>query len=289
MFNNWTVGRRLVAAFGLAALTLVVIALISYRNASRLIENDVWVAHTHQVRAELADLLSELKDAETGQRGYLITGEDSYLAPYQSALAAIKSTFEDVRKLTSDNPNQQRRFATIAPLIDAKLAELKQTIDLRRTNGLDAAAKVVLSNAGKGYMDQTRAIVADADQEERALLKQRSEEARASADMTMSIILWGGLLGTLAVGAIGWFITNSLSAQIGTAVGQVRSSSTELQAAANQQANGAKEQSAAMTEIATTISELLQPRGKSPKAPSVWPRTPNKRRARRARATAPST
>src|SRR6266481_5527316 len=99
MFSNWTVGRRLVAAFGLAALTLVAIALISYRNASRLIENDVWVAHTHQVRAELADLLSQLKDAETGQRGYLITGEDSYLAPYQSAIAATKSTLEDVRKL----------------------------------------------------------------------------------------------------------------------------------------------------------------------------------------------
>jgi methyl-accepting chemotaxis protein len=257
MFSNWTVGRRLVAAFGLAALTLVVIALISYRNASHLIENNVWVAHTHQVRADLADLLSELKDAETGQRGYIITGDESYLAPYQAALAAIKGTLDDVRKLTSDNPNQQRRLATVAPLIDAKLAELKQTINLRRTEGLDAAAKVVLTNAGKSYMDQIRAVIAEADQEEMDLLKRRSEEARSSADMTMSIILWGGLLGTFAVAAIGWFITSSLSAQIGTAVGQVRSSSTELQAVANQQASGAKEQSVAMTEIATTISELL--------------------------------
>jgi methyl-accepting chemotaxis protein len=257
MFGNWTVGRRLVAAFGLAALTLVVIALFSYRNASRLIENDGWVAHTYQVRTELADLLSELKDAETGQRGYLITGEDSYLAPYQAALPAIKGTLEDLRKLSSDNPDQQRRLTAIAPLIDAKLAELKQTIDLRRTVGLDAATKVVVTNVGKNYMDQARAIVAEADQEEGNLLKQRSDEARASADVTMNIILWGGLLGTLAVGAIGWFITNSLSDQIGTAVGQVRSSSTELQAAANQQASGAKQQAAAMTEIATTISELL--------------------------------
>jgi methyl-accepting chemotaxis protein len=75
--------------------------------------------------------------------------------------------------------------------------------------------------------------------------------------MTMMAILWGGLLGTIAVGAIGWFISRSLSDQIGTAVGHVRSSSTELQAVANQQATGAKEQSAAMTEISTTISELL--------------------------------
>jgi methyl-accepting chemotaxis protein len=257
MFGNWTVGKKLAASFGLAALTLVVIAVVSYRNASRLIENDAWVTHTQQVRTELADLLSELKDAETGQRGYLVTGDESYLAPYQSALVAIKGTLDDVRRLTSDNPDQQRRLSAMSPLIDAKLAELKQTIDLRRTAGFDAALKVVVTNVGKTYMDQVRSITAEADQEERDLLKLRSEEARASADMTMAIILWGGLLGTLAVAGIGWLIARSLSQQIGSAVGLVRSSSTELQAAANQQANGAKEQSAAMTEISTTISELL--------------------------------
>ena len=257
MVSNWTVGRRLVAAFGLAALTLVTIALVSYRNASRLIDNETLVAQSHQVRTELADLLSELKDAETGQRGFIITGNESYLAPYQSALTGITRTLADVRRLTADNPDQQRRLATVGPLIDAKLAELKRTIDLRRTDGFDAAVKVILTDAGKTYMDQARAVIAEADQQEIELLKRRAEEARDSADMTMAIILWGGLLGTLVVGAIGWFITRSLSAQIGTAVGQVRSSSTELQAAANQQASGAKEQSAAMTEIATTISELL--------------------------------
>jgi methyl-accepting chemotaxis protein len=257
MLGNWTVGRRLVAGFGLAALTLVVIAIFSYRNANRLIENDAWVAHTHQVRTELADLLSQLKDAETGQRGYLITGADNYLEPYQSAITAIKGVQDDVRRLTSDNPNQQRRLTALAPLIDAKLAELKQTIDLRRNEGLDAATKVVLSNVGKTTMDQIRAIVSDADQEERDLLKLRSEEARASSDMTTTIIVWGGLAGTLAVAAIGWFMSRSLAEQIGTAVALVRSSSAELQAAANQQATGAKEQASAMTEISTTISELL--------------------------------
>jgi methyl-accepting chemotaxis protein len=257
MFSNWTVGRRLVTGFGLAALTLVLIAAVSYRNTSLLIENDAQVAHTYQVRTGLADLVSLLKDAETGQRGYLITGDESYLVPYQSALAAIGGTLGDVRKLTADNPDQQRRLAALSPLIDAKMAELKQTIDLRRTEGLDAATKVVVSNVGKTAMDQARTIVADADQEEQSLLKQRSDEARSSADMTMAIMLWGGLLGSLAVAAIGWFITSSLSEQIGAAVGQVQSSSTELQAAANQQATGAKEQASAMTEISTTITELL--------------------------------
>jgi methyl-accepting chemotaxis protein len=137
------------------------------------------------------------------------------------------------------------------------LAELKQTIDVRRNEGLDAATKIIVSNSGKTYMDQARAIIAAADQDEKELLKVRTEESRASADATIAIILWGGLLGTLAVAAIGWWITSSLSRQIGSAVGMVQSSSTELQAAANQQATGAKEQAAAMTEISTTITELL--------------------------------
>jgi methyl-accepting chemotaxis protein len=257
MFGNLTVGKRLAAGFGLAALTLLAIATVSYRNANLLIETERWVAHTHQVRTEFADLLSEIKDAETGQRGYVITGEEGYLDPYRAALTAIKTTLADVNRLTSDNPNQLRRISAISPLIDGKLAELRETIDLRRNNGFDAALKVIVTNAGKTFMDQIRTIVTEADHEEQALLQKRSDEARASADMTMMAILWGGLLGTIAVGAIGWFISRSLSDQIGTAVGHVRSSSTELQAVANQQATGAKEQSAAMTEISTTISELL--------------------------------
>lgn len=257
MFDNLTVSKRLIAGFGLAALTLLLIAGVSYRNANQLIDTERLVAHTHQIRIAFSEVLSVMKDAETGQRGYVMTGEDSYLEPYQAALTAIKDTLADLKKLTVDSPDQQRRLAAIAPLIDSKLAELKRTIDLRRNQGFDAALKVVLSNEGKTYMDQIRGIIAEADQENQALLARRSEEARASSDMTMSVILWGGLIGAILVGTIGWLISSSLSNQISSAVGQVQSSSSELQAAANQQASGAKEQATAMAEISTTISELL--------------------------------
>ncbi|MGB8843241.1 MAG: CHASE3 domain-containing protein [Aliidongia sp.] len=257
MFRNWTVGRRLVTGFGLAGLTLAVIALVSYRSITGLIENDGWVEHSNQVRIELAILLSEMKDAETGQRGYVLTGIDSYLAPYEGALPGIKRTLALALKLTADNPAQQRRLAGLSPLIDGKLAELKETIDLRRTQGVDAALKIVLTDAGKTFMDQIRGLIADADQDEIDLLKRRADEAHASADIATAIILWGGLLGTILVVATGWLITGSLSRQIGTAVGQVQSSSAELQAAANQQATGAKQKATAMTEISTTITELL--------------------------------
>lgn len=257
MWKHWTVSKRLVVAFSMSASILILVAVISYRNAQVLIENDSWVAHTHKVRTELADLLSHLKDAESGGRGFIITGEDSYLSTYNSGVALLKPTFDDVRKLTADNPNQQRRLAALEPVIDAKLTELKQLVDLRRTEGFDAAAKFLQTSLARTHLQQIRTAVGEADQEERALLKRRSEEARASADMTITIIFWGGILGTLGVALIGWFIAGSLSGQIGTAVDQVRSASAELQAVANQQVSGAKEQATAMTEISTTISELL--------------------------------
>jgi methyl-accepting chemotaxis protein len=257
MFSNWTVARRLIAGFMLAALTVLAIGIVSYRNASRLIENDGWVAHTHQVRTDLALLLAQLRDAEVGERGFIITGDETVLAPYQRALGPLKATLADVRKLTADNPDQQRRLGIIAPLIDARLAELKQTIDLRRSEGAEAAARAVAANISRGTYDKVQEIVAEADQQEKDLLQRRAEDAQASADATTAITLWGGLAGTLIVAAIGFFMSRSLSDQIGTAVAQVRSSSTELQAAANQQATGIKEQATAMAQISTTISELL--------------------------------
>ena len=219
MFSNWTVARRLIAGFMLAALTVLAIGIVSYRNANRLIEKDGWVAHTHKVRAELALLLNQLRDAEVGERGFIITGDEIFLAPYQAALGQLKATLADVRKLTADNPDQQRRLAAIATLIDARLGELKQTIDLRRSQGGEAASRAVAANIGRGTYDKVQEIVAEADQQEKDLLRKRAEDAQASADTTTTIMVWGGLAGTLIVVAIGWFMSRSLSEQIGSAPG----------------------------------------------------------------------
>ena len=216
MFANLTVGKRLVAGFGLAALTVFLIAWISYRNANLLIANEEWVGHTYQVLTKFSECLSQLKDAETGQRGYILTGEENYLEPYKSGVAGVKTTLAELENL-SKSPDQQRRIAALTPLVERKLAELGDTIAVRRSQGFDAALKIVVTNAGQTLMHQIRTILAEADQEEESLLRARSAEAHASSDMTMAAILWGGLLGTLVVGAIGWLI---IAARFRTRSGQ---------------------------------------------------------------------
>ena len=257
MLTGWTFGRRLAVGFGFAGLVLLVVAVVSYRSVTNLIDNENWVDHSHQVRTQMTLLVSEMKDAETGQRGYLLTGTDSYLQPYQDATTAVKTTLDMLQRLVADNPNQQRRLAAISPLIDAKFAELARTIELRRTEGLDAALKVVLTNEGKITMDRIRALADEADREEIDLLAKRAEEAQATANLAVGVSIWGGVIGLIAIAVIGFVISRSLSALIGGAVGLVQSSSAELQSAATQQATGAREQASAMTEITTTISELL--------------------------------
>jgi methyl-accepting chemotaxis protein len=257
VLENWTFGRKVFAGFLASALVLALVGGVGYNSTHSLIQNEYWVSHTHQVRRELADLIKLLTDAETGQRGYVITGSDDYLAPYRAARADIDDTFATLRHDTADNRDQQQRLDRMRPLVDRKLAELERTITLRRAQGFEATRDVILGGEGIETMDEIRAIAREMDDEEVRLLTRRHGDAESSAALTKSVILWGSILGFAAVMAIAWFLSSTLSRQIGSAVGHMHSSSAELQAAANQQASGAKEQATAMNEITTTINELL--------------------------------
>jgi methyl-accepting chemotaxis protein len=233
------------------------IGAVAYRSISALTITSQLVTHTHQVMEHIAEVLSLLKDAETGQRGYIITGDEAFLEPYQAGTTSVHTVVKELRELTADNPNQQKRIDEADPLIAGKLAELKQTIDLRRKGNLEDTTKVVRGGEGRKIMDNLRVILAQMGREERDLLKQRAGEVEAASSGAKSTIVFGTLVCLLFVTAAGFFITRSLSGQIGAAVRHVQSSSAELQSAANQQASGAKESSTAMNEITTTISELL--------------------------------
>jgi methyl-accepting chemotaxis protein len=257
MIDNWTFGRKIAAGFALSLVLLIAIGTIAYVNINKLTAISEWVTHTHEVLEHIAGVVSQLKDAETGQRGYVITGDEAYLEPYHTGSSEVLIVVKELRKLTADNANQQKRIDVAEPLINAKLAELKQTVNLRRAGNVDEAVKTVRAGEGKRVMDDLRRILDEMENEERGLLKQRAEEGDAAARSAKSVIVFGTLLCLLCVTAAGILITRSLGRQIGSSVSQIQSSSTELQASANQQATATKEQATAMSEISTTISELL--------------------------------
>lgn len=176
---------HITAGIGMALALLIVNAAISYRNTQKIVENKGWVSHTHQVLTELESTLSTLKDAETGQRGYLLTGESRYLEPYQSATARLREKLDNLQRLTADNNRQQQRIHRLRMAIDSKLAELQETIDLGRQQNLAAALRVVKSGRGKQIMDDIRQQVAVMTTEENQLLQRRFQESQASVHSTV--------------------------------------------------------------------------------------------------------
>src|SRR5712664_3105943 len=188
-------GNRLVlTGFVIATAILVFVGWQSYRNTARFAEASEWRKHTYEVLRNLDETVARLVDAETGQRGYLLTGVDAYLEPYRAAIKNIDQTIGHLKSLTSDNPNQQKRIQVLEPLVEKKLAELQRTIDLRKNNGLAAANRVVLEGSGKQAMDQIRAIIAEMANEEKDLRGIRTQEANESVARSVRTILTGTLL-----------------------------------------------------------------------------------------------
>jgi methyl-accepting chemotaxis protein len=254
---NWTFGMKLALGFAISVLTVLVIGISGHRVTAELVENDRWVTHTWEVKRTVADFMSSLKDVETGQRGFLLTGDEIFLEPYRAGLSDVDKQLAEARHLTADNPAQQRRLAELGKIVDDRLATMAKVIDERRGQGVEAVLKSRVLYEGKQHMDQIRRLVGEIDQAETLLLAERTAHAQQSAASAQTTILWGSVLGTLLVVVAGFVLSRSLSTQIGVAVRHIQTSSAELQAAANQQATGAKEQATAMSEVTTTISELL--------------------------------
>jgi PAS domain S-box-containing protein len=177
--------KQITAGIGLALTLLIANAAISYHHTQKILENERWVSHTHRVLTALEATLSTLKDAETGQRGYLLTGEERYLEPYQSAIAKIDEQLANLQQLTTNNYPQQQQLRNLKRAIDSKLAELQETIELRRSRNLEAALGVVKTGGGKQIMGQIRQQVAAMTEAENLLLQLRSQESQASINTAM--------------------------------------------------------------------------------------------------------
>jgi CheY-like chemotaxis protein/signal transduction histidine kinase/CHASE3 domain sensor protein len=195
------------SAFGLAVAVLFFIAsgTVAYMNVRTLRDDSQRIMHSHEVIVAMNDLLSSVQDAETGQRGFLLTGKDRYLDPYNAAVADVDARFNAIAALTRDNPDQQQRLEPLRHHIDAKLAELRETIQTRRTSGVTAALAIVETDRGKIEMDEVRQKLLEMRQEEARLRAVRIGEMEAAYQSAWVSGLLSCLLGvalTLVIGLL---------------------------------------------------------------------------------------
>ncbi|RUT28607.1 response regulator [Arsenicitalea aurantiaca] len=189
---------RITAAISIIAL--IGLAAISYTSITQMADRAELVRHTHEVMDDLVSLLSRVTDSETGNRGYVITGDASYLEPFLTAEAEARAIHDRLTALVADNPRQRERAANLLPLIDARFRESAAIVEARRAAGFEAAQALVATGAGKAAHDAIRLAIAEMLAEEEALLAQREAESQTSTRSTIIIIVIAfGLVGAAVV------------------------------------------------------------------------------------------
>jgi PAS domain S-box-containing protein len=207
-----TVDRGLLGGVGLVLAVLLVSAAVTYRNTWQLDEDARWVVHTHQVQDLTAEVLLDLVDAETGERGFLITGKDGFLQPYDDALTRLDERLARLKQETEDNERQQVRIQQLRGMIASELALLKQGIDIRRKSA-DEARAFTAGGKGKKQMDAIRVLVAQMKLEENRLLEDRERRSKRAYQVAVGTGIVTALAGLASVAAFVSLLRRSLAAR----------------------------------------------------------------------------
>jgi PAS domain S-box-containing protein len=185
--GHFTFQGRLLLAFGATLVILACVGVLSYRRVLQEDADQKWVEHTHLVLEEVDSVLSDLLDQETGQRGYAITNDESFLHPYYAGRADLLHDLAGLRTLTADNPKQQAALAQLEVLVS-----FRQELFAESTKNSDAQKSREI--AGKRFMDDIRAVLLGMKQEEQRLLVKRLEAAELSSRRMKLVIASGYVL-----------------------------------------------------------------------------------------------
>lgn len=210
---KWVADSKVKAGVLAALLLLIGNAAVSYHSTRELIDSERLVSHTYQVLNELEAVLATMTDAETGERGFVITREERYLEPYYSAVARIQAHVETLRRLTIDNPRQQERIPVLRAKIQAHLDQLEKAIATARTGEVESARQLIASGLGKARMDDLRVFIAVMEKDENDLLRYRALAARGNARDAQITLVVANLAASLLVVIVGFVILRDLAAR----------------------------------------------------------------------------
>ena len=221
--NNLPIGIRLGLGFGLLVVLMVAIAGAAWQQYSAVRSAQAINQHTYDVIIDSEQMLQALINMETGQRGYLLAGDEAFLDPYKSGQAAFERQLNQLLQKTADNPNQQRRLNEIGQRFNAwRTGYMEPGIQLRRENpelgSVEIRRLTELSESAKTDMDAMRDIRRALEEEERALLTERQASLGRRDARLQSVLVFGTLLGVIIAALAAWFITRSVVRPLNEAV-----------------------------------------------------------------------
>ncbi|WP_257451137.1 methyl-accepting chemotaxis protein [Archangium lipolyticum] len=206
-----SIGKKIALGFGLSLLVLLAVALVAFQGAQQLTQTTEALMESRDQARAIRDVRMLLLDAETGQRGFLLTGEPRYLEPYERATQALNAHLDGLHKSLNDDPEQRARLDRLEPIVRDKLDELAETIRLRQQKGLEAAMEVVRTDRGKRAMEQIRQGLGEMVDTEDENWVVNERQARASAWRSIVVLGAGTLLGVLTVALGSLLITRAIT------------------------------------------------------------------------------
>ena len=186
----------------LALLIFTALILFSYNTTTQLFNSFDWVYHTHEVIEKIGTLADELTNIQRSTRGYVITGDEKYLAPYEESLKTYPSTFAELIALTQDNPHQQKNLGLLKPQIDNFINIYSRVVLLRKTVGERKITAFIKTGTGLAAMNEIMKTIDLMTQEEKNLLLQRNaEEAKRAQTTRETLFIMALIAGTVIIGA----------------------------------------------------------------------------------------
>ena len=200
--------RWITLGFALGIVLLVAATALSYSFISELRRETVSVTHSQEVLKEIEEVEAHLAGLESGQRGYIITGDERLLESRDASARELGEHFARARKLTADNAAQQQRMEQAEPLIAQRKEFGDRTIAVRRDRGFADAQKMISSGVGIELSRRIGKILVEMEDEEYALLGERHKRSDATATATFLLLPLGVFL-SLTVLLTGLFLLNS--------------------------------------------------------------------------------
>ncbi|MCF0058689.1 response regulator [Dyadobacter sp. CY356] len=199
--------RQLQIVFSVSVVLLVLSLFASFYSTQKLIKNSQLVNHTNQVLIEAENIISYMKDAETGQRGFLVTLDPQFLQPYNGSYEKTEASYNTLILLTSDNPVQQKYLDQVKKLYESKFIQMQKIIDKTLKNdqsAFDAKARQIEMLKGKLVMDNLRMIVERIKTEENKMLKERTEAQQVYITYTPILLVIAALI-SIMITAFAYF------------------------------------------------------------------------------------
>ena len=211
--------RQLRAVFLISSIILITSLIASFSSISNLIESSKWVNHTYQVLIQAENVLSSTINAETSQRGYLITNDEEFMQNYRKGYTSGLTSINAVKNLTVDNLVQQKNVLDLKINYEKKFAEMQNVLDisykriLSPEDRLEQRKQIMI---GKDIMDRLRKTIEQIKAEEDRLLNIRTTELNKFVSYSPMLLLISALISIIITGFAYWRIKRNMDQQIAT-------------------------------------------------------------------------